>query len=69
MLLSTKIKEGIEKNAEILKLNFTGDNNTNWSNFTRTNFNNIALLINKKITKIPIQLVEESSVKKKGVKH
>ena len=54
MLLSIKIKEGIEKNAEILKLNFTGDNNTNWSNFTRTNFNNIALLINKKITKIVV---------------
>ena len=54
MLLSTKIKEEIEKNGDIIKLNFNDKNVADWSNFTRTNFNSIAQLINKKITKIVI---------------
>ena len=51
MLLSNKIKRAIEKNTAIKKLNLIGNFNEDWSNFTRTNFNNIAQVINKQITK------------------
>ena len=54
MLLSTKIKEAIEKNTEIIQLNFNDKSTADWSNFTRTNFNNVAHFINKKITKIVV---------------
>ena len=54
MLLSTKIKNGIEENNEIIKYLFTTKNNTDWCNFTRTIFNNIAHLVNTKITKAVI---------------
>ncbi len=62
MLLSNKIKRAIEKNTAIKKLNLIGNFNEDWSNFTRTNFNNIAQVINKQITKAIINkpaLVEQ----------
>ena len=54
MLLSNKIKNGIVKNIEITRVVFQDKINADWSNFTRTNFNNIAQVINKKITKAVI---------------
>lgn len=54
MLLSTKIKKGIEENNEIIKYLFTNKNSVDWCTFSRTNFNNIAQLINTKITKAVI---------------
>lgn len=54
MLLSTKIKKEIENNTEIIKLHFNDKNKADWSSFTRTNFNNIARVINSKITKAVI---------------
>jgi len=48
MVLSKKIKTAIQK------LFHTENTMDNWGNFSRTHFNNIALVINKKITKAAI---------------
>ncbi len=50
MLLSKKIKKAIEFHTEIIKLFFPEKGMADWDHFTRTHFNNMALVINKKIT-------------------
>ena len=54
MMLSKKIKTAIENNKEIQKLFYPDKTVENWSNFTRTHFNNIAFVVNKKITRAVI---------------
>lgn len=54
MILSKKIKNAIENNKEIQKLFYPEINHVNWERFTRTHFNNIAFVVNKKITRAVI---------------
>ncbi len=54
MVLSKKIKSAIENNKEIQKLFYPENNFENWGSFTRTHFNNIAFVVNKKITRAVI---------------
>src|ERR1017187_9087736 len=50
MLLSEKIKRGIESHKEIASFLHTGSGVKNWAQFTRTHFNLIARIINKNIS-------------------
>ena len=54
MILSKKIKKSIENNKDIQKLFYPHINEDNWKSFTRTHFNNIAFVVNKKITRAVI---------------
>lgn len=54
MVLSKKIKLAIEQNKEIQKFFYGEDNLDSWATLTRTHFNTIALVINKKITRAVI---------------
>lgn len=50
MELSEKIKKAIAFHTEIIKLFYAEKGMANWEQFTRTHFNNMALVINKRIT-------------------
>ena len=50
MLLNEKIKKAVELHPEVMALLQNGKDNSDWKSFTRTHFNNIAKLINKKVT-------------------
>lgn len=50
MLLNEKVKKALEHHPQVLATLPNGKINTDWSQFTRTHFNNVAKLINKKIT-------------------
>lgn len=51
MLLNTKIKNAIENDPGVILLLQKNKQFSDWKNFTRTHFNNIATLINKEISK------------------
>jgi hypothetical protein len=51
MLLSKKIKKAVEFHTEIIKLFYPEKGMENKDAFTRTHFNNMAVLINKNITR------------------
>ena len=51
MLLNKKIKSTVENHPEIILLLQKNRQPGSWEKFTRTHFNNVATLINKKITK------------------
>jgi hypothetical protein len=62
MLLSDKIKKGIEGHAEIASLLPAGKLVTGWDKLTRTHFDKAAKIINKKITREVIinpELIEQ----------
>lgn len=54
MLLSKKIIKAVEFHTEIIKLFYPEKGMENKENFTRTHFNNMAVLINKNITRAVI---------------
>ena len=54
MLLNKKIKKAIAFHTEIIKLFYPEKGMGDWEHFTRTHFNNMALVINKKITQAVI---------------
>ena len=51
MVLSEKIRKGIESHPEIVSLLRTKSKEQRWANFTRTQFNMIARIINKGISR------------------
>ncbi len=51
MQLSTKLKKSLESNPDILVALKNNNRDLNWSRFTRTQFNLVARIINKKITR------------------
>jgi len=54
MILSNKIMKAVEQHPEILKLLYPENKIEGWANLTRTHFNNVALVINKKVTQAVI---------------
>jgi hypothetical protein len=58
MILNDKIKKAIELHPEVIVALQNGKPNTDWTVFTRTHFNAVAKLINKKITQEVIKSPE-----------
>ena len=50
MILSNKIMNAVEQHPEIKKAFYTENKAEGWLNLTRTHFNNVAQIINKKVT-------------------
>jgi hypothetical protein len=58
MILNEKIKSAIELHPEVMAALYNGRPHTEWTVFTRTHFNTVAKLINKKITQEVIKSPE-----------
>jgi hypothetical protein len=54
MILSNKIMKAVEQHPEIVKLLYPENKMDGWANLTRTHFNNVAQVINKKVTQAVI---------------
>jgi hypothetical protein len=58
MLLNDKIKKAVELHPDVVNALQNGKDHSDWKRFTRTHFNTVAKLINKRITQEVIKKPE-----------